>query len=312
MNLKKIKRKLRSFICLFIYSRTLRHIVRDGYFFQYFKHFFIIKNDIRREQFLKFHHQLSICACAKNEATYIKEWIEFHKLVGVEHFYIYDNESNDNLKETLLPYIKSGEVDYIYWYGTEQQRNMYNDCLFKHKYDTKWLAYIDIDEFIVPIAKNNILDVLKDYDGYAGLSIHWVMYGDNGQTDRKPGLVIERFTKRANDNFIRNMEIKTIINPRLCVGMDVHKPYVYRNYYSVDENYKKIYSHKYNPFTINKIRINHYFCKSWEEYVKKQKRGDAMIGELKHNSKLWFDYNNHNDIEDFIMKKYVIQVKKHL
>ncbi len=312
MNFGKIKRSFRSFICLFIYSRSLRHIIRDGYFFQYIKNYLTIKQDIRAEDTFKFKYQLSICACVKNEALYIKEWIEFHKLVGVEHFYIYDNESNDNLKETLLPYIKSGTVEYTYWPGTGQQRNIYNDCLFKHKYDTKWLAYIDIDEFIIPTDKNNILEILKDYDEYSGLSIHWVMYGSSGYKTKQNGLVIERFTKRANDNFIRNMEIKSIINPRFCVGMDVHKPYVYKNYYPVDENYRKIYSHKNNPFTIKKIRINHYFCKSWEEYLNKQKRGDAIIGELKHNSKLWFDFNNRNDIEDFIMEKYIEKVKENL
>ena len=48
---------------------------------------------------------LSITAVLQNEAPYIKEWIEYHRLVGVERFYIYDNESTDNVKEILKPYI---------------------------------------------------------------------------------------------------------------------------------------------------------------------------------------------------------------
>ena len=312
MLFNKIKRTFRGFICIFIYSRSLRHIVRDGYFFQYIKNYFIIRKDIKREKSLKFQYQLSICACVKNEAKYIKEWIEFHKIVGVEHFYIYDNESNDGIKNILLPYIQSGIVDYLYWNGKGQQRNMYNDCLLKHKYETKWMGFIDIDEFVVPISKKTIPEILNDYDGYAGLSVHWVMYGDGGHKKEGNDLVIDRFRKRASDNFERNMEVKSIINPRFCVGMDAHKPYVYLNYCSVDENYRKIYSHKNNPFTINKIRINHYFCKSWEEYLNKQKRGDVILGELKHNKKLWFDYNNRNDVEDFIMKPYISLVKKSL
>ena len=35
-------------------------------------------------------HQLSICAIFKNEAKFLKEWIEYHRLVGVDHFYLYD------------------------------------------------------------------------------------------------------------------------------------------------------------------------------------------------------------------------------
>lgn len=60
----------------------------------------------------EYKNKLSFVAIVKNEAPYIIEWIEFHKLVGVDKFYIYDNESSDNLKELLQPYIKSGIVVY--------------------------------------------------------------------------------------------------------------------------------------------------------------------------------------------------------
>ena len=45
----------------------------------------IVKDDI-----------LSLTLIVKNEAFYIKEWIEFHRMIGVTHFYIYDNESSDD------------------------------------------------------------------------------------------------------------------------------------------------------------------------------------------------------------------------
>lgn len=51
---------------------------------------------------------LSIVCMALNEGPYIKEWIEYHKLVGVERFYFYDNGSNDNTREILEPYIRGG------------------------------------------------------------------------------------------------------------------------------------------------------------------------------------------------------------
>ena len=36
-------------------------------------------------------HYLAICAIYRDEAPYLREWIEFHRLVGVEHFFLYDN-----------------------------------------------------------------------------------------------------------------------------------------------------------------------------------------------------------------------------
>jgi hypothetical protein len=56
---------------------------------------------------LKFPHKLAVCAIAKNEGAYFKEWLEYHRLVGVEKFYIYDNESDDDTKEVLAPLKKA-------------------------------------------------------------------------------------------------------------------------------------------------------------------------------------------------------------
>lgn len=44
---------------------------------------------------------LSICAVIKNEGPYLEEWIEFHRIQGVEHFYLYDNGSADQTKDIL-------------------------------------------------------------------------------------------------------------------------------------------------------------------------------------------------------------------
>ena len=48
----------------------------------------------REKRTLKY--KVSICAIFKNEAKYLREWIEFHKIVGVEHFYLYNNFSTDD------------------------------------------------------------------------------------------------------------------------------------------------------------------------------------------------------------------------
>ena len=60
------------------------------------------------------------------------------------HFYIYDNESSDDLYKKLSSYISQGIVTYTYWptkgvYSTrlEAQLAAYNDSLYKYKYDTK-------------------------------------------------------------------------------------------------------------------------------------------------------------------------------
>ena len=53
---------------------------------------------------------LSVCAIYKNEARYLAEWLEFHLLAGVEHFFLYDNNSTDDHREVLAPYLRAGVV----------------------------------------------------------------------------------------------------------------------------------------------------------------------------------------------------------
>lgn len=81
-------------------------------------------------------YALSVASIIKNEPD-ILEWIEYHRLVGVEHFYIYDNESTDGLKEKLSKYIDAGIVTYIYYPGKAMQDKSINDAIQNFAYETK-------------------------------------------------------------------------------------------------------------------------------------------------------------------------------
>lgn len=107
---------------------------------------------------------LAICAIAKNEGPYFKEWIEWHLNQGVEKFYIYDNDSADNTRQVLEPYIKRGVVEYNFFPGLQRQLPAYDDCLERHRTDTRWIAFIDIDEFIVPLKDKSIPQFLSRFN----------------------------------------------------------------------------------------------------------------------------------------------------
>ena len=46
---------------------------------------------------------LGVAAIIKNEKPYLKEWLEYHRLQGVEHFYLCDNGSTDGTAAYLEP-----------------------------------------------------------------------------------------------------------------------------------------------------------------------------------------------------------------
>ena len=101
-------------------------------------------------------YNVAVCAIFKNEAPYLKEWIEFNHLVGVEHFYLYNNNSEDDYQSVLEEYVQSGLVTLIQFPYEQAQMKCYKDCIDKYAGETKWLGFIDIDEFIVPKSTNDI------------------------------------------------------------------------------------------------------------------------------------------------------------
>ena len=56
-------------------------------------------------------HYLSMVAIFQNEDRFLKEWIEFHRLMGVEHFYLFNHLSTDHFMDILNPYINMKIVE---------------------------------------------------------------------------------------------------------------------------------------------------------------------------------------------------------
>lgn len=242
-------------------------------------------------------HYLSICAIAKNEGPYFKEWIEWHLKQGVEKFYIYDNESTDSTKEVLAPYIESGVVEYVYFPGKKKQLSAYDDCFKKHRLETRWLAIIDIDEFIVPITENNIPAYLNRMEEYSAIEINWLVYGSSGARTKEPGNVMDRFKKHSLPNHELNTHVKSIVNPRcVCTMIGCHEAANITGRIA-DSHGVPITKAKGNRIPQQDvIRINHYAIKSYEEFLLKRARGRARVNTLRDMG--YFERYDLNDIEE--------------
>ncbi|WP_051650275.1 glycosyltransferase family 92 protein [Selenomonas sp. AB3002] len=250
-----------------------------------------------------FEHEMAVVAILKNEGNYIKEWLDYHMSAGVTKFYLYDNESEDNLKNVLQPYIDAQIVDYMYWPGTCMQLKVYNDALKKHRFDCRYMAFIDADEFIFPKDRRTIPEVIgsiMSLDPLAGgVVINWRVFGSSGQEKKNLDLgVIERFRFRAKDDFGPNTHIKSIVNPRRVENVvHVHYADYLTGMYAIDEHGNKVVLSAFNgKNTVDRICINHYFVKSREEWLQKRSRGTADTGRVRSMK----DFENHdkNDVYD--------------
>ncbi|MDD6827750.1 MAG: glycosyltransferase [Oscillospiraceae bacterium] len=225
------------------------------------------------------YNDLSVCVIIKDEAKYIEEWLEYHLYYGVKKFYIYDNESTDNIKELLAPYIEEGIVEYKSWPGTGVQLSAYNDVIKLHKDNDGYIAFIDADEFLTPVSGNNIVDIIDDImllNFHSGaIGVNWRMYGSSGHEYEPDGLLIDNYYLRAEDFDSDNSHIKTIANPRRIVefASNSHEAVMRPGYFCISENGSPIVGPMFYESTCNKLRVNHYFSKSKESFIKKHKRG---------------------------------------
>lgn len=274
-------------------------------------------------------YHLSIVAIVKNE-MYIREWIEYHRMIGVSHFYIYDNESANNLKEEIKDYIDMGIVTYHYFPGSFVQNKAYNHAVENYQFETKYMAIIDGDEYIVPMQDAFLPDIVeqifKDYESIVfkesefagGLGINWREYGTSHHKEKQDGLCIENYMYRASDDYFQNVHIKTIFIPRVITNiMNPHFPYMKEGWRNISENGSMIPHSYFYDSTCKKLRINHYFCKSEEEFMQKLQRGwpDRVHEELakaRIDKEMNFAVGACNEIYDPIMQKYIPELKKRL
>lgn len=234
----------------------------------------------------------------KNEKKYMREWIEYHRLIGIEHFFIYDNESNDGLRDFLDPYINQGIASYAYVKGTKMQMPCYEDSTKRNRKRVKWMAFLDADEFINIHTQQMLSEFLALYENFSGIGINWISFDSNNHNSTpNKGFVISNYTQCYLNpkDYGPNRHIKSIVKT-LHIRC-FHSPHIpeirfsfRKNHYLVTESFKKISG----PLTENstkKIQINHYFSKSKEEYQKKIARGRADNGSTRNANKSDYSFD---------------------
>ena len=227
-----------------------------------------------------FRHYLTACAIFRNEAPYLEEWLVFHLGVGVEHFYLYENRSIDDFRNVLAPFIERGQVTLIDWPKAQGQKAAYLDCLGFAAAQTRWITFLDLDEFLFSPGQRDIRPILEKYRDLPSLQIKRATFGSSGHKTKPPGGVLESYTWRAAE--LRGP--KSVANPRL-IRM-IHNPHQFSMWGDEETHF------------CDELRINHYWSRSIEELLEKLQRGDAwfkrqrLVGEhLSEEARL-------NEVED--------------
>lgn len=222
---------------------------------------------------------LSLLAIIKNEEEYIKEFIRFYRIHGVEHFYLYDNESTIPLDETLRDFRDVCTITRVA--GRQQQVAAYNHFVKNFGGETEWVAVFDVDEFVLPKQHTTLRDFVTDTGRNTDcISINWVIFG-NGPHVSKPagGQVIENYLYSEGR---QHKNVKSVVRTKAIRKFKhPHFPELkwFRKHVNAAGN--PMSGAENTEETTHIIQLNHYFTKSLEEYETKLRSRRADTGEIR-------------------------------
>jgi hypothetical protein len=158
------------------------------------------------------------------------------------------------------------------------QRSAYEDCLARHRSDTRWIAFIDADEFLFSPTGAPLPEVLRRFDRHPGVVVNWRIFGASGWEQPPDGLVIDNYRWRGPDDHPANALVKSIVSPRHTLGWFQSAHYFRLRGNPVDENGHPALRQTREPPTAELLRINHYYAKSEHQFRLKSARPNATSG----------------------------------
>lgn len=232
----------------------------------------------------------AIFAIALDEERYLSEWIQYHTELGFTDFVIYDNSANNRLLEYA-----SDSVKVLYYPGKGVQISAYNHFINNFAKNFDYAIALDIDEFLVIHNQLSLAEFIQTYLKSAGVIINWKFFGSNGHLQYTNQPVLERFTRCQDD---ASDHFKTLINCKLVARYtNPHLPDLLTLGEIFDLHGEPVKDHLHPVDTTNIAQINHYFCKSWQEFNWKIQRGRITLN-VEPRSTDDFFWANRNDVED--------------
>jgi hypothetical protein len=244
----------------------------------------------------KFKYSIAIVAILKDESKYIEEWIEFHIKNGVQHFYLYDNESTDETRSILASY---GEdlitvTDWPSIYGNGGQTLALAHCIGLFRDVAEWMLHIDIDEFLFIKNKKSLFEFLQENKDISALLIPWRCFGPSGHQLQPQGGVLENYIQMADLSkapdklFYELTRTKSLFKAHQVWDVRVHGCITIGK--SVDDD--------------KDLLLNHYITKSKVDFYDKIARAHPwsntkLLVSWRQKRFLIFNFLDKNFVEDF-------------
>jgi hypothetical protein len=236
---------------------------------------------------------VAIALIVRNEARHIAEWAAFHHRAGVRHVLVYDNGSSDGtieiLRATLPPEARTivpwRQVFSDAWLG----REIHNQVLaYAHAASNfggafRWMAFIDADEFLVPVQAASIPAALAHLGDARNVSLPWHMFGRSGHQTPPEGGVVANYLRRARDPMsdVRGVRaFKCLIDPCHLTALRVHSMETDGSGRTANDAGLVVEEKERTKpgfYSAAHLQLNHYYTRSEAELAAKIGRGPNLV-----------------------------------
>ena len=230
-----------------------------------------------------------IISSMKNEASFILEWVAYHRLVGFTDFLVYTNDCDDCTVEML---VRLQELGLVTHEANKVLRRGPHKSALKHARShskakaADWILVSDIDEFLVVKAGDGTVQALvgampEDTDV---IPVTWRLFSHNDQVGYDDSFVTEQFTdaeRPLSDGGFPDRFAKAIFRRQEGVErFGVHGPktddsYIWRRpcgrFLGPNDNKTR----PETEFGYDVAQLNHYAVGSVDGFLVKKDRGRA-------------------------------------
>lgn len=255
-------------------------------------------------------YYLSACAVFQQDARFLKEWIEYHKMMGVEHFYLYNNNSTDDFISVLAPYLESGEVDLFWWPSPSDsdlelcQTKAIQDAVGRAVHSSMWLAILDTEDFIVPTQHLFLTEYLTEMETLTSQIVLMRHFFGTSGVERVPDdrLMIETLTKREVVTSRERRPVKAIVKPKFVRQARPHEC-------EMSQSAEKI-KHAPSDEPAPPLLLHHYWTRdiAFLKEVKKR-RLERERGVSFHDEEIEDLAHSYNDLDDPIMERFTAELR---
>lgn len=230
---------------------------------------------------------INICMCSivKKENLYLKDFINHYKLLGYNHFYIYDNndKNEEKLNDIISEEINTGLITVIDFRGYRgknggPQMDAYYNCYDNYKHYCSWISFFDVDEFLILENDTSLKQLMENsrYKNCEGISVNWKIHHDNELLFYENISVKSRF-KGIKENYKSNT---TKLIARGNLKNNLKKSYsAHTLWYDIElcNSLGNRITPRFwiTPHSYKYAYLSHYYTKTISEYIIKIKKGNV-------------------------------------